>query len=157
MFMASGDRIANRWVVYEKPVQMNNEGMVLLNNALTCIFCTSLAYRIGEYEALQGAWSRMTVHQGSIIFASCITGALLGCAAFAVQRRITATDMQVLINANKAAVILFEVLVMGKVLTGLPLVGCLVALGSGAMYSFAVTHEKPKGEQKPLLPTEAKP
>lgn len=159
MFMASGDRIANRWVVHERPVAMNNEGMVLINNALTCIFCMSLAYRLGEYQHVQEAYAHMTVRQATVIFISCMTGALLGCAAFAVQRRITATDMQVLINANKAAVILIEVLFMGKVLTGLPLCGCLVALGSGAMYSYAVTSDRPKGEAKPLLPgkEEAKP
>lgn len=138
MIMASGDRVANRWVVAERPVKMNNEGMVLINNAFTAVFCFLLAYHTGEHRTVTAAMADVTPRQGLIIFGSCVAGAMLGIAAFATQRRITATDMQVLINANKVGVIVIEVLFMGKVLAGFSLAGCILALCSGAVYSHAV-------------------
>lgn len=142
MFMAAGDRVANRWVVSERPVKINNEGMVLINNAVTAALCLAIAWRTHEHEEAAKALAGLRVQEWCYVLLSCIAGAMLGVAAFATQRRITATDMQVLINANKIGVIVFEVLFMHKVLAGFALAGCLVALGSGAVYSFAVTTAK---------------
>merc|ERR1719313_2997706 len=97
----------------------------------------------------------MTLREGCVVLLGCVAGAMLGIAAFATQRRITATDMQVLINANKVGVIVLEVLFMGKVLAGFALAGCILALCSGAIYSHAVMQspvlDKAEAEEKKRL------
>jgi len=88
----------------------------------------------------------------ALVLGSCVNGVAISWAGINAQAYVTATTFMVLGNLNKFVVIGFGIAVLNEASSWQAIVGCMIALGGGALYARArsnlVVSEKAELEQQ---------
>jgi len=136
MFVATGERLAQRYLMAENPVDMSDSGLMLYNNSV-CVLAMPLLMMLGknEWNSL-GNFSEVTPAGWGFIVWSCLCGACISYTAFRAQRRISATSFLVVVNMNKFVVVAYGIIVLGEAYNPVAGVGTALALLGGAYYSW---------------------
>ena len=163
MVFAVLERLMQRHLMAQAPVDISKPGMMLLNNACGLLPCGVLMLAYHEPSRWSDVAAEMTLGGAILVLTSCINGLAISYAGLRVQQMVTATSFMVLTNVNKFVVILFGVVVLHDELTGLSTLGVLLAMGGGLWYGRArarmqefstppaVTTDKAEKEGEPLL------
>jgi len=170
MAFAVLERLMQRYLMAQAPVDISKPGMMLLNNACGLLPCGVLMIAYHEPERWKMARSELTTTGMVLVLLSCVNGLAISYAGLRVQQLVTATTFMVLTNVNKFAVILFGVVVLHDQLSLLSAVGVALAMGGGLWYGkararmqeFAATPASPGGKESgkgpealPLMPSVA--
>jgi len=137
MAFAVLERLTQRHLMAQRPVDISNPGMMLLNNACGLVPCTLLMFSYGEPARWSAVGASMTAGDGLLVLASCINGLAISYAGLRVQQLVTATSFMVLTNVNKFVVIIFGVVALHDTVTPLSALGVLMAMGGGVWYGVA--------------------
>ena len=137
MAFAVLERLMQRHLMAQSPVDINKPGMMLLNNACGLLPCGVLMVVYGEPARWHVVASELTAPGALLILISCLNGLAISYAGLKVQQLVTATTFMVLTNVNKFAVILFGVVVLHDDITLLSTAGVLLAIGGGLWYAKA--------------------
>ena len=135
MAFAVLERLMQRHLMAQSPVDINKPGMMLLNNACGLLPCGVLMVVYGEPARWHVVASELTAPGALLILISCLNGLAISYAGLKVQQLVTATTFMVLTNVNKFAVILFGVVVLHDDITLLSTAGVLLAIGGGLWYA----------------------
>jgi solute carrier family 35 protein len=137
MSFAVLERLMQRHLMAQDPVDLSKPAMMLLNNACGLLPCSLLLLAYGEPAHWADAWASLTPAGCALIVLSCLNGLAISYAGLRVQQLVTATTFMVLTNLNKFIVIFFGVAVLHDPLTLLSGAGMLVAMGGGLWYGRA--------------------
>jgi len=137
MFFAVLERLMQRHLMAQDPVDISKPGMMLLNNLFGLVPCGLLLFPYAETAKWSVAFGALTSSQWLLIIISCLNGLAISYAGLRVQQLLTATTFMVLTNVNKFVVILFGVIVLHDPLTLHGAVGISMAMGGGIWYSQA--------------------
>jgi len=135
MFIATGERLAQRYLMAESPVDMSDTGLMVYNNTICAIAMPAMMALFKEWGDLDNFKDVTPAGWGFIVW-SCLCGACISYTAFRAQRRISATSFLVIVNMNKFVVVAYGILVLGESYKPLAGVGTALALLGGAYYSW---------------------
>ncbi|GAB5371580.1 hypothetical protein AAMO2058_001592400 [Amorphochlora amoebiformis] len=139
MFIATMERLAQRYFMAENPVNMNDQGLMVYNNLVCCIFTPLLAFGwlngVNEWKHISN-FINISAGGYAFIVWSCLCVACISYLAFRTQRRISATSFLVIVNMNKFVVIAYGIVFLGEVYQPLAGVGTALALLGGCYYSW---------------------
>lgn len=137
MAFAVLERLMQRHLMAQSPVDISKPGMMLLNNACGLLPCGVLLMTYREHERWRAVFGDLTTGGVALVLISCVNGLAISYAGLRVQQLVTATSFMVLTNVNKFAVVLFGVLVLHDALSLLSALGVLMAMGGGFWYANA--------------------
>uniref|UniRef100_A0A7S3Z3Q2 Sugar phosphate transporter domain-containing protein n=1 Tax=Lotharella globosa TaxID=91324 RepID=A0A7S3Z3Q2_9EUKA len=152
MFVATGERLAQRYLMAESPVDISDTGLMLYNNAVCLLFMPLLMLGFDEWKSLSNFTAVTPAGWGFIIW-SCLCGACISYTAFRAQRRISATSFLVVVNMNKFVVVAYGIVFLGESYQPIAAVGTALALLGGAYYSW--DRSNLKNRSKPPVVAEA--
>mmetsp|Transcript_14229 Transcript_14229/g.24242 ORF Transcript_14229/g.24242 Transcript_14229/m.24242 type:complete len:344 (+) Transcript_14229:112-1143(+) len=136
MAFAVLERLTQRYLMAQSPVDLSKPAMMLLNNAFGLVPGVALLFAYGEASRLSSLGS-LSAYDGCIVLLSCLNGLAISYAGLRVQQLVTATTFMVLTNVNKFAVIAFGVLFLRDDITVQSACGMLLAIGGGVWYGRA--------------------
>eukprot|EP00954_Amorphochlora_amoebiformis_P011841 925031-Amorphochlora_amoeboformis.AAC.1 len=148
MFIATGERLAQRYLMAENPVDISDTGLMLYNNSVCALAMPLMMFFFGEWKNLDN-FSNVTPAGWGFIAWSCLCGACISYTAFRAQRRISATSFLVIVNMNKFVVVAYGIIVLGESYQPLAGVGTALALLGGAYYSWDRSQLKKKKQVTP--------
>lgn len=137
MAFAVLERLMQRHLMAQSPVDISKPGMMLLNNACGLVPCGFLMIGYGETSRWSTVAAEMTPGGFLLVMTSCVNGLAISYAGLRVQQLVTATSFMVLTNVNKFVVILFGVAVLKDELSALSALGVTLAMGGGLWYGRA--------------------
>ncbi|KAL1515277.1 hypothetical protein AB1Y20_001909 [Prymnesium parvum] len=137
MLFAVLERLMQRHLMAQDPVDISKPGMMLLNNLFGILPCALLLVPYGETAYWGTTFRSLSSSQWLLIFISCVNGLAISYAGLRVQQLVTATTFMVLTNVNKFLVIFFGVVVLHDPLSFRSGVGMLMAMGGGLWYGQA--------------------
>ena len=135
MFVATAERLCQRYLMAENPVDMSDTGLMLYNNTVCMLAMPLLMFVFNEWSNVDN-FVKVTGPGWGFIIWSCLCGACISYTAFRAQRRISATSFLVVVNMNKFVVVGYGILVLGEAYKPLAAIGCALALLGGAYYSW---------------------
>lgn len=141
------ERILQRYLLAQEPVDLSKPGMMLLNNAVGIAINGVLLVAFGEAwsagaaggepPALGSVLWGLTLGQWGVVAASCANGVAISYAGLRVQQLVTATTFMVLTNANKLIVILYGAVALGERTSLSAAVGMALSLVGSFWYARA--------------------
>ena len=137
MVFAVLERLLQRHLMAQDPVDLSKPAMMLLNNSFGLLPNALLLAMYGETGRWADAFGALSQHGQLMIVLSCLNGVAISYAGLRVQQLVTATTFMVLTNVNKFLVIIFGVMVLKDELTALGTVGVGLAMGGGLWYAQA--------------------
>jgi len=137
MAFAVLERLMQRHLMAQAPVDISKPGMMMLNNACGLVPCGLLMISYGEPARWAEVAVNMTPGGVLLVFISCVNGLAISYAGLRVQQLVTATSFMVLTNVNKFVVILFGVVALNDEITMLSGIGVVLAMGGGLWYGRA--------------------
>jgi len=149
MAFAVLERLMQRHLMAQAPVDISKPGMMLLNNLFGLLPCGVLLLVYQEVPHWSTVSSTLTYAEWMLIGASCLNGLAISYAGLRVQQLVTATTFMVLTNVNKFVVIIFGVVALHDPLSARSAFGVLLAMGGGVWYAQA--RAKAPEERKELL------
>eukprot|EP00467_Chlorarachnion_reptans_P025748 CAMPEP_0114495910 /NCGR_PEP_ID=MMETSP0109-20121206/5481_1 /TAXON_ID=29199 /ORGANISM="Chlorarachnion reptans, Strain CCCM449" /LENGTH=444 /DNA_ID=CAMNT_0001673133 /DNA_START=69 /DNA_END=1403 /DNA_ORIENTATION=- len=147
MFIATGERLAQRYLMAESPVDMSDSGLMLYNNSVCTLAMPLMMLAFNEWPMVD-AITHVSVGGWAFIVWSCMCGACISYTAFRAQRRISATSFLVVVNMNKFVVVAYGIIALGEAYRPLAGVGCALALLGGAYYSWDRSQLKKRAKIK---------
>eukprot|EP00304_Pavlova_gyrans_P015894 CAMPEP_0206034154 /NCGR_PEP_ID=MMETSP1466-20131121/1159_1 /ASSEMBLY_ACC=CAM_ASM_001126 /TAXON_ID=44452 /ORGANISM="Pavlova gyrans, Strain CCMP608" /LENGTH=245 /DNA_ID=CAMNT_0053408415 /DNA_START=39 /DNA_END=773 /DNA_ORIENTATION=+ len=155
MAFAVVERLMQRHLMSNSPVELSKPTMMLLNNGIGALPCVALACLWGEHAKWKGVFGTIDVTSVLLLILSCVIGLAISYAGLRLQQKVAATTFMVITNVNKFAVIGFGILVFGDTAGPFALTGCSMAILGGVLYGEA----RKRAEQAPSaaakLPEEA--
>merc|ERR1711988_1576615 len=148
MFIATTERLAQRYLMAENPVDMSDTGLMLYNNTVCALAMPLMMTLFKEWGKISDIAKVTPAGWGFIVW-SCLCGACISYTAFRAQRRISATSFLVVVNMNKFVVVGYGILVLHEAYKPLAAVGRSLALLGGAYYSWDRSQLK---KRKPANP-----
>merc|ERR1711988_948945 len=133
--IANTERLAQRYLMAENPVDMSDTGLMLYNNTVCALAMPLMMTLFKEWGKISNIAKVTPAGWGFIVW-SCLCGACISYTAFRAQRRISATSFLVVVNMNKFVVVAYGIIVLGEAYNPLAAVGCALALLGGAYYSW---------------------
>lgn len=149
MFIATAERLAQRYLMAENPVDMSDTGLMLYNNTVCALSMPLMMLAFNEWTKLSNVTKVSAAGWGFIVW-SCLCGACISYTAFRAQRRISATSFLVVVNMNKFVVVAYGIIALGESYKPLAGVGCALALLGGAYYSW----DRSQLKKRPAAPVE---
>lgn len=137
MAFAVLERLMQRHLMAQAPVDISKPGMMLLNNACGLLPCAVLVLLYGEPARWADVFGAMTPGGWALVLVSCVNGLAISYAGLKVQQMVTATSFMVLTNVNKFIVIIFGVVVLHDHVTLVSALGVVLAMGGGLWYGKA--------------------
>ena len=137
MMFAVLERLAQRYLMAQDPVDINKPGMMMLNNAFGVLPCAMLMVGYQEPGRWGAVSERLSAGGVALVLITCLNGLAISYAGLKVQQMVTATTFMVLTNVNKFVVIFFGVVALGDALSLPSLLGVCLALGGGVWYGRA--------------------
>ena len=131
------ERLLQRHLLSQEPVDMSKPGMMLLNNAIGLVPCGMLCAAYQEPARWDVASSELTVNGAVVLLLSCLNGLAISYAGLQAQQLVTATTFMVLTNVNKFVVVGFGLLFLGDKLSVRALFGVALAIAGGVWYGKA--------------------
>jgi len=154
---AIGDRLLQRLMLAkdQKPVDISKTSLTLLNNVEGLLRIFVCAWLTHEFSTIPSVIANIHPIGWLWVIASCFVGAGIAYTGIWAQSLISATSLLVLVNSNKFVIIFIEVFCLRhKTVTGLQILGAIVAICGGALYGRARSDmenaQKDKSEQLPL-------
>lgn len=149
-FIVCLDRLAQRYLLQETPVNLSISALVLVNNIIGVFFSWALLVYPMHGELHETEW---TISGIAWSLASCIGGAAIAYAGIGLSRNLSATGALVVTNIDKVLVLLYGVLMLGDRFNGPKILGCALALLGGAWLAWSRlrTGEVKKQESKEVL------
>jgi len=151
MAFAVLERLMQRHLMAQEPVDISKPGMMLLNNLFGLLPCGVLLLVYQEVPHWSTVSSTLTYAECMLIGASCLNGLAISYAGLRVQQLVTATTFMVLTNINKFVVIIFGVVALHDPLSARSAFGVLLAMGGGVWYAQARA-KAPEEKKEQLLP-----
>jgi len=135
MVFAVLERLLQRHLMAQDPVDISKPGMMLLNNA--CGLAPNLLLLLVYQEPPRWAevWGGLGTRGYVMIALSCLNGLAISYAGLRVQQLVTATSFMVLTNVNKVLVVIFGVVALGDPITPTSGFGVCIAIGGGLWYA----------------------
>ena len=135
MVFAVLERLLQRHLMAQDPVDISKPGMMLLNNS--CGLAPNLLLLLVYQEPPRWAevWGGLGARGYAMIVISCLNGLAISYAGLRVQQLVTATSFMVLTNVNKVLVVTFGVLVLGDPISATSGFGVCIAIGGGLWYA----------------------
>jgi len=143
------ERLLQRHLLSQEPVDMSKPGMMLLNNAIGLVPCGVLCAVYEEPARWAVASSELTVNGAVVLLLSCLNGLAISYAGLQAQQLVTATTFMVLTNVNKFVVVGFGLLFLGDTLSVRALFGVALAIGGGVWYGKARVRLE---QMQPVMP-----
>jgi drug/metabolite transporter (DMT)-like permease len=137
MAFAVLERLTQRHLMAQEPVNLSKPAMMLLNNACGLLPCGVLLAVYQEPARWGDVLSELSSSGAFLVLLSCLNGLAISYAGLRVQQLVTATTFMVLTNVNKFAVILFGVVILHDEITPLSTIGVCMAMGGGLWYGRA--------------------
>ena len=131
------ERLMQRHLMAQRPVDLSKPAMMLLNNSCGLIPNALLLYRSTEVARWAEVWAGLTAGGAFIVALSCVNALAISYMGLRVQQMVTATTFMVLTNVNKFVVIGFGVLFLHEPLTLATAAGVMLATGGGVWYAKA--------------------
>jgi len=135
MFIATGERLAQRYFMAEDPVDMSDTGLMLYNNVVCTLFMPLMMLAFNEWDKTDRVVDVKPIGWIFILW-SFFCGCCISYTAFRAQRRISATSFLVVVNMNKFVVVAFGIFVLKEKYVPLAAAGCALTLVGGAYYSW---------------------
>eukprot|EP00466_Bigelowiella_natans_P017757 jgi/Bigna1/90072/estExt_fgenesh1_pg.C_610102 len=148
MFIATGERLAQRYFMAENPVDMSDTGLMLYNNVVCTLFMPLMMLVFNEWGKTDHVADVKPIGWVFITW-SFFCGCCISYTAFRAQRRISATSFLVVVNMNKFVVVAFGIFVLKETYVPLAAAGCALTLLGGAYYSW--DRSQLKKQRKDLL------
>eukprot|EP00466_Bigelowiella_natans_P017089 jgi/Bigna1/51383/estExt_Genewise1.C_1880008 len=137
MFVGTSERLAQRFLMVENPVNMSDTGFMIYNNAVCALAMPVMMVVFGEFKMnITGTFTSMTPSGWAFVLWSCLCGLSISYVGFRAQRRISATSFLIIVNLNKILVVAFGIIVLGEVYNPFAAVGAFLALLGGAIYTW---------------------
>ena len=136
MFIATAERLAQRYLMAERPVDMSDTGLMFYNNTVCALAMPLMMLAFSEWRQAPARTMAVSSVGWGFVAWSCACGAFISYTAFRAQRRISATSFLVVVNMNKFVVVGYGILALGERYAPLAAVGCAMALCGGAYYSW---------------------
>jgi solute carrier family 35 protein len=114
MVFAVLERIMQRHLMANNPVDLSKGMMMLLNNGIGLIPTLLLALLSGEHRQWSEKLIGMDGRAFTFLLISCVNGLAISYAGIRLQHMVAATSFMVVTNVNKFAVILFGILTLGE-------------------------------------------
>ena len=102
MVFAVLERLLQRHLMAQEPVDISKPGMMLLNNSCGLAPNLLLLLLYQEPPRWEEAWGGLSTRGAAMIALSCLNGLAISYAGLRVQQLVTATTFMVLTNVNKA-------------------------------------------------------
>ena len=135
MTLAVLERLLQRHLLSNDPVDMSKSAMMLLNNAVGILPNMLLLLPVGEIWQWHDVLGGVSRRGWAFIFLSCNNGVAISWAGLKAQQLVTATTFMVLTNVNKFVVILFGVLILGEACSPMATAGVMLAIGGALWYA----------------------
>jgi len=135
MVFAVLERLLQRHLLAQDPVDLSKSAMMLLNNACGLLPNAALLVVYNEPPQWGEVFGQLKAMDYALIALSCLNGVAISYAGLRVQQLVTATTFMVMTNVNKFLVILFGAVFLGDRLT--PAAGCGVLLATGGALWYA--------------------
>lgn len=135
MVFAVLERLLQRHLMAQEPVDISKPGMMLLNNSCGLVPNMMLLLIYQESPRWGEVFGALSSQGWTTIALSCVNGLAISYAGLRVQQLVTATTFMVLTNVNKILVIMFGVLVLNDAVTPLAALGVVVAMVGGLWYA----------------------
>lgn len=129
---ALADRVVQRHLIANIPVELSIPGMVLLNNLVG--FLPSALLTLLFEEQLWHSRLRAFGTQSILLVGSCLNALAVSYLGMRLQHHVTATTFLVLSNQSSLFLTLVGAWVMGDVLSVRSAVGCIIAFAGGLLY-----------------------
>ena len=130
------ERLLQRHLLAQDPVDLSKPALMLLNNAVGVVLNSLALLTVcwhTEVVDYASAFGRIGGGGCALVLLSCANGVAISYAGLQVQQRVTATTFMVLTNVNKLVVVAFGALAIGETLTPVAAAGVLIATG-GALW-----------------------
>ena len=101
MAFAVLERLMQRHLMAQSPVDISKPGMMLLNNACGLLPCGVLMLAYHEPRRWADVAAGLTPGGVGLVLISCVNGVAISYAGLKVQQLVTATSFMVLTNVNK--------------------------------------------------------
>jgi len=137
MLFAVLERIMQRHLMANNPVDLSKSMMMLLNNAIGMPPTLLLALAWGEHVKWRKAFGEVSTLGVTYLVISCLNGLAISYAGIRLQHMVAATTFMVITNVNKFAVILFGVIAFNESAGPLSIIGCVLAIAGGVYYAEA--------------------
>mmetsp|Transcript_19977 Transcript_19977/g.58991 ORF Transcript_19977/g.58991 Transcript_19977/m.58991 type:complete len:311 (-) Transcript_19977:244-1176(-) len=137
MVFAVLERIMQRHLMSNSPVDMSKPMMMMLNNAIGSPPTLVLAMIWGEHSRWGSAFGALSLHGVAYLIISCLNGLAISYAGIRLQHMVAATTFMVITNVNKFAVIFFGILAFNETATPMSIMGCSLAILGGVYYAEA--------------------
>ncbi|KAJ1634433.1 hypothetical protein T492DRAFT_973675 [Pavlovales sp. CCMP2436] len=137
MLFAVLERIMQRHLMANNPVELSKPMMMMLNNGIGMLPTLLLALCWGEQHKWADAFSQMDKRDMTFLAISCLNGLAISYAGIRLQHMVAATSFMVVTNVNKFAVIFFGIATLGESASYASLLGCSLAVVGGVMYADA--------------------
>mmetsp|Transcript_1064 Transcript_1064/g.1507 ORF Transcript_1064/g.1507 Transcript_1064/m.1507 type:complete len:349 (+) Transcript_1064:1-1047(+) len=137
MFVGTSERLAQRFLMVESPVNMSDTGFMIYNNAVCALTMPIMMVAFGEFDMnIAGTFASVAPSGWAFVFWSCLCGLSISYVGFRAQRRISATSFLIIVNLNKILVVAFGIVVLGEVYNPLAAIGAFLALLGGGIYTW---------------------
>jgi len=147
MVFAVLERIMQRHLMANNPVELSKAMMMLLNNGIGLLPTLLLALLVGEHATWRHKFALVGKREAALLFGSCVNGVAISYAGIRLQHKIAATSFMVVTNVSKFAVIFFGVLALGESGSLASLVGSALAVLGGVLYADA----RKRADEIPVL------
>ncbi|CAK9017115.1 unnamed protein product [Durusdinium trenchii] len=146
-FIVCLDRLAQRYLLQETPVNLSISALVLVSNIVGLFFSLALLFYPMHAELHETEWTMPGI---AWALASCFGGAAIAYAGIGLSRNLSATGALVVTNIDKVLVLLYGILMLGDRFTTPKIVGGTLALLGGTWHAWSRlrTGEVKKQESK---------
>jgi len=124
------ERLLQRHLLSQDPVDISKPGMMLLNNGIGLVPCGLLCSIYQEPAHWGAVGSAMTAGGACLVLISCLNGLAISYAGLQAQQLVTATTFMVLTNVNKFVVIGFGFVFLGDELSQRAFAGVFIAINN---------------------------
>jgi len=138
------DRVVQRHLIANIPVDISKTMMMLLNNGIAVLPCFLLALAAGEHTQWRAKLRRVNT-QSVLLVLSCLNAAALCYLGIRLQHHVTATTFMVLTNMSKLVVVIFGAAFLGEATSALSMAGVLVSIAG----SFYYVEARKRAEKAP--------
>jgi len=149
-FIVCFDRLAQRYLLQETPVNLSISALVLVSNVVGLFFSLALLFYPMHAELHETEWTMPGIAWS---LASCFGGAAIAYAGIGLSRNLSATGALVVTNIDKVLVLLYGILMLGDRFNPPKMFGCTLALFGGTWHAYSRlrTGEVKKQESKEVL------